>query len=77
MGFSHFRFLFCALPLALSALAQLEVPNTIYFISNAETPSLDRPGLSPVGRYRAYECLPPVSIHVEPIPEVLKPFMIS
>lgn len=62
MGFSHFRSLLYVLPLALSALAQLEVPNTIYFISNAETPSLDRPGLSPVGRYRAYECLPPVSI---------------
>ncbi|KAF9456473.1 hypothetical protein BDZ94DRAFT_1302518 [Collybia nuda] len=50
--------LLSVLSLGLSVLAQLEVPNTVYFVSNAETASLGRPGLSPVGRYRAYECLP-------------------
>ncbi|KAF5368297.1 hypothetical protein D9757_010528 [Collybiopsis confluens] len=34
------------------------VPNTVYIISNAETPSLKRPGLTPVGLKRADECIP-------------------
>ncbi|KAF9258228.1 hypothetical protein L218DRAFT_948559 [Marasmius fiardii PR-910] len=34
--------------------------NTIYIISNAETPSLNRPGLTPVGERRAQQCIPSV-----------------
>lgn len=60
MVFNHFRSLLVILPLALSVFAQ--VTNNVYIISNAETPALDLPGLTTVGRYRAYECLPAVSI---------------
>ncbi|PPR00232.1 hypothetical protein CVT26_008981 [Gymnopilus dilepis] len=34
------------------------IQNTVYVITNAETPSLSRPGLTPVGQKRATECLP-------------------
>ncbi|KAF9557809.1 hypothetical protein CPC08DRAFT_764354 [Agrocybe pediades] len=34
--------------------------NTVYVISNAETPSLQLPGLTPVGLQRVQECLPPI-----------------
>ncbi|CAA7263716.1 unnamed protein product [Cyclocybe aegerita] len=34
--------------------------NTLYIISNAETPSLRLPGLTPVGLTRVQECLPPL-----------------
>ncbi|KDR76981.1 hypothetical protein GALMADRAFT_423468 [Galerina marginata CBS 339.88] len=43
------------LALASSALA---IANPIYIITNAEQPSLSRPGLTPVGLKRATECLP-------------------
>lgn len=36
--------------------------NTIYVISNAETPSLHLAGLTPVGAQRANTCLPAVSL---------------
>jgi len=35
--------------------------NPVYVISNAETPSLNLPGLTPIGLQRVQECLPPVS----------------
>ncbi|KAF9456474.1 hypothetical protein BDZ94DRAFT_1241512 [Collybia nuda] len=57
MVFNRFRSLLVVLPLALSAFAQVAT-NNVYIISNAETPALDLPGLTTVGRYRAYECLP-------------------
>ncbi|THU98475.1 hypothetical protein K435DRAFT_964920 [Dendrothele bispora CBS 962.96] len=34
------------------------VPNTVFIITNAETPSLKRPGLTPIGLQRADECIP-------------------
>ena len=34
--------------------------NPVYIISNAETPSLDLPGLTPIGKKRSEKCLPPV-----------------
>ncbi|KAG7095533.1 hypothetical protein E1B28_006270 [Marasmius oreades] len=38
----------------------LQVNNTIYIISSAETPSLGRPGLTPIGQQRAQQCIPNV-----------------
>jgi hypothetical protein len=61
MVLNHFRSLLVILPLALSALQAVAVPNTIYIISNAETPSLGLPGFTPVGAHRVQQCLPPVS----------------
>jgi hypothetical protein len=34
------------------------VSNTMFIITNAETPSLLRPGLTPIGLQRADECIP-------------------
>jgi len=50
---------FCLLT-GLSALIYpvLSITNPIYIITNAEQPSLSRPGLTPVGYKRANECLP-------------------
>jgi hypothetical protein len=39
----------------------LSITNPIYIITNAEQPSLSRPGLTPVGLQRANECVPAVS----------------
>lgn len=36
------------------------ISNPVYVITNAEQPSLFRPGLTPVGLQRATECLPAV-----------------
>ncbi|KAF9478779.1 hypothetical protein BDN70DRAFT_986167 [Pholiota conissans] len=36
----------------------LAITNPVYIITNAEQPSLSRPGLTPVGFKRANECLP-------------------
>ncbi|KAL4246662.1 hypothetical protein ABKN59_008867 [Abortiporus biennis] len=36
----------------------LAIKNTVYIISNAETPSLGRPGLTPIGAQRAIDCVP-------------------
>ncbi|KJA14135.1 hypothetical protein HYPSUDRAFT_59542 [Hypholoma sublateritium FD-334 SS-4] len=45
--------------LALGTIVQSKTfNNTIYIISNAETPSLNLPGLTPIGALRAEECLP-------------------
>ncbi|PPQ92015.1 hypothetical protein CVT25_004872 [Psilocybe cyanescens] len=52
---SAFQNMIVLLTLAGSALA---ISNPIYVISNAEVPSLFRPGLSPVGLQRATQCLP-------------------
>ncbi|KAJ7118367.1 hypothetical protein C8R44DRAFT_790632 [Mycena epipterygia] len=47
---------------AFTCLAGLVIAATTtppyYIITNAETPSLDRPGLTPVGKQRAEECIP-------------------
>lgn len=53
---------------AVSATDSNSVKNPIYIISNAEVPSLGRPGLSIIGEQRATQCLPevrapPTSIH--------------
>lgn len=40
----------------------LAFPNSIYVIRDAETPSLRRPGLTPVGLNRAEQCLPNVRL---------------
>ncbi|KIJ43693.1 hypothetical protein M422DRAFT_47766 [Sphaerobolus stellatus SS14] len=44
----------------LIATVSAKVNNTIYFISNAESPSFGRPGLTPVGFLRAQNCIPPL-----------------
>ncbi|KAF9474846.1 hypothetical protein BDN70DRAFT_294024 [Pholiota conissans] len=57
MGLNYFRsFVLVTLALAVSAAAKFN--NTVYIISNAETPSLQLPGLTPVGAQRAQQCLP-------------------
>ncbi|KAG7451507.1 uncharacterized protein BT62DRAFT_916497 [Guyanagaster necrorhizus] len=48
---------FVLLLLAASALA---ITNMVYIITNAETPSLHRPGLTPIGHHRAGHCIPEV-----------------
>lgn len=54
-----------ALACVASFAAAASPNNTVYIISNAETPSLELPGLTPVGLQRAQNCLPPVSAHSE------------
>jgi hypothetical protein len=44
----------------LSPALAVSINNTLYIITNAETPSLDRPGLTPIGLQRAQDCIPPV-----------------
>lgn len=44
----------------VSATDSNSVKNPIYIISNAEVPSLGRPGLSLIGEQRATQCLPEV-----------------
>ncbi|KAH8073009.1 hypothetical protein BXZ70DRAFT_1013250 [Cristinia sonorae] len=56
MAFGLLRSLTALLPLA--ALAAAAANNTVYIISNAETPSLNLPGLTPIGLQRAQDCLP-------------------
>ncbi|KAK0205155.1 hypothetical protein DFS33DRAFT_1274108 [Desarmillaria ectypa] len=46
-------------PLLLAASA-FAIENTVYIITNAETPSLHRPGLTPIGHHRAGHCIPEV-----------------
>ncbi|KAK0469366.1 uncharacterized protein EV420DRAFT_1633778 [Desarmillaria tabescens] len=46
-------------PLLLVASA-FAIENTVYIITNAETPSLHRPGLTPIGHHRAGHCIPEV-----------------
>jgi hypothetical protein len=55
-----FTALLSTLALLSPALA-VSINNTLYIITNAERPSLGRPGLSPVGWLRAQSCIPPVS----------------
>ena len=38
------------------------ITNTIYIVPNAETPSMQLPGLTPVGLDRAENCLPDVRL---------------
>ncbi|KJA23941.1 hypothetical protein HYPSUDRAFT_66033 [Hypholoma sublateritium FD-334 SS-4] len=50
---------FCLLSGLLSLIYPvLSITNPIYIITNAEQPSLSRPGLTPIGYKRANECLP-------------------
>ncbi|PPQ86180.1 hypothetical protein CVT25_006923 [Psilocybe cyanescens] len=49
-----------ALACVASFAAAASPNNTVYIISNAETPSLELPGLTPVGLQRAQNCLPPL-----------------
>ncbi|KAK7449272.1 hypothetical protein VKT23_013416 [Stygiomarasmius scandens] len=44
--------------LFLGSILVHAVPNTVFIIPNAETPSLKRPGLTPIGLQRADECIP-------------------
>ncbi len=54
---------FCFLTGLLSLLHPvLSITNPVYVITNAEQPSLSRPGLTPIGYKRANECLPEVPI---------------
>jgi hypothetical protein len=63
MGLTYFHsFLFVTLALAVQSSIAAKLNNTIYIISNAETPSLQLPGLTPVGAQRAQVCLPAVGI---------------
>ena len=43
-------------------LAEPKFSNTVYVFSNAETPSLGRQGLTPIGLKRAQTCIPAVSV---------------
>ncbi|KAJ6452981.1 hypothetical protein C8R45DRAFT_1039958 [Mycena sanguinolenta] len=53
---SHFVFV-CLAAIAIAATAPLQ---PYYIITNAETPSLNRAGLTPVGQARAESCIPPI-----------------
>ncbi|KAF8131766.1 hypothetical protein K438DRAFT_1788187 [Mycena galopus ATCC 62051] len=44
----------------LSPALAVSINNTLYIIANAETPSLDRLGLTPIGSQRAQDCIPPI-----------------
>ncbi|KAF8963537.1 hypothetical protein BDZ97DRAFT_1758610 [Flammula alnicola] len=57
MVFNLFHSFTVTVVLALSAAAA-PFNNTIYIISNAETPSLGLPGLTPIGLQRVQDCLP-------------------
>ncbi|KAJ7890751.1 hypothetical protein B0H13DRAFT_2277020 [Mycena leptocephala] len=47
--------------LALCSTAlSISINNTLYLISNAERPSMRRPGLTPIGMERAESCIPSV-----------------
>ncbi|KAJ7200149.1 hypothetical protein GGX14DRAFT_400835 [Mycena pura] len=49
--------LFSFVCLVATAIAATSTP-PYYIITNAETPSLNRPGLTPVGQQRAAACIP-------------------
>ncbi|KAF9557808.1 hypothetical protein CPC08DRAFT_33150 [Agrocybe pediades] len=46
------------------AVSNVTYTNTVYIITNAETPSLNLPGLTPVGKQRAEQCLPAFFRHL-------------
>ncbi|KAK7062783.1 hypothetical protein VNI00_000273 [Paramarasmius palmivorus] len=46
--------------LSVKLCAGLRANNTVYIINSAETPSLGRPGLTPIGQQRAQDCIPNV-----------------
>ena len=48
------------LAFATAFVAASKFNNTVYIISNAETPSLNLPGFTPIGKRRVEECLPKV-----------------
>ncbi|KAJ7898348.1 hypothetical protein B0H13DRAFT_2337523 [Mycena leptocephala] len=52
--------LFVFVCLAAYAIAATAPLPPYYIITNAETPSLNRPGLTPVGKQRAEDCIPAV-----------------
>ncbi|KAJ7195080.1 hypothetical protein GGX14DRAFT_206659 [Mycena pura] len=54
--------LFCLVCLVATTIAATTTPVTppYYVITNAETPSLNRPGLTPVGQQRANACIPQI-----------------
>ncbi|KAF7358828.1 Phosphoglycerate mutase family [Mycena sanguinolenta] len=56
---SLFRSLFVFVCLAATTIAATTT-QPYYIITNAETPSLNRPGLTPVGKQRAEDCIPEV-----------------
>ncbi|KAF7342227.1 Phosphoglycerate mutase family [Mycena venus] len=43
-----------------STASSISINNTLYLISNAERPSMRRPGLTPIGMERAESCIPSV-----------------
>jgi hypothetical protein len=59
MVFNLFHSFTSTLPF-IFALSAAAFNNTVYIISNAETPSLGLPGLTPIGLQRANDCLPSV-----------------
>ncbi|KAJ7856589.1 hypothetical protein B0H13DRAFT_2672948 [Mycena leptocephala] len=46
--------------LLFATVSSISINNTLYIITNAERPSLRRPGLSPIGKERAESCIPAV-----------------
>ncbi|KAF7355895.1 Phosphoglycerate mutase family [Mycena venus] len=48
------------LALLFATVSSISINNTLYIITNAERPSLRRPGLSPIGMERAESCIPAV-----------------
>jgi len=63
MVFLFFTFFLFVIDLVAS-VSNVTYTNTLYIITNAETPSLNLPGLTPVGKQRAEVCLPEVSFCV-------------
>jgi len=63
MVFLFFTFFLFVVDLVAS-VSNVTYTNTLYIITNAETPSLNLPGLTPVGKQRAEVCLPEVSFCV-------------
>jgi len=56
--FSKLFHSFIAASTLVTVVSAAAFNNTVYIISNAETPSLDLPGLTPIGKQRVEECLP-------------------
>jgi len=48
--------------LGLALTASAVANNTIYVISNGDTPSLSLPGFTPIGEQRVAECIPAVGL---------------
>ncbi|KAJ6481985.1 hypothetical protein C8R45DRAFT_1003697 [Mycena sanguinolenta] len=49
-----------SLAILFATVSSISINNTLYIITNAERPSLRRPGLSPIGMERAQSCIPDI-----------------